>query len=67
VIRENVDTSHGGTTGWLSSCCRTEACVSVVPFFSTRETLCLDPNFRVPKHTVAFYLYLVIIVQLLSN
>jgi hypothetical protein len=26
-----LDVSHGGTIGWLSSCCRTEACVSVVP------------------------------------
>jgi hypothetical protein len=29
--------------------------------------LCLDPNFGVPKYTVVFRLYLVIIVQPLTN
>jgi hypothetical protein len=29
--------------------------------------LCLDPKLRVPKYTVVFYLYLIIIVQPLTN
>jgi hypothetical protein len=32
-----------------------------------RTRLCLDPNFGIPKYTVAFRLYLVIIVQPLTN
>jgi hypothetical protein len=42
--------------------------VSVVPTVSEQNLwLCLDSNFGVPKYTVAFRLYLVIIVQSLTN
>jgi hypothetical protein len=38
-----------------------------IPNLGSKQWLCLDPNFGVPKYTVAFRLYLVIIVQPLTN
>jgi hypothetical protein len=51
-----------------------ESSATVVPYgcerkvaAKARRKLCLDLNFRVSKYTVAFRLYLIIIVQPLTN